>query len=110
MVSTPESNTAYIPYIDELRAVAVLAVVIYHLKASWVPCGFTRVDVFFVISGFIFSASVGSIGKTSFLSFMLFFYARRIQRIAPALLVCLVSTAVLTALIAVSGRYQPRLR
>ncbi|MDB5758083.1 MAG: acetylase [Burkholderia sp.] len=103
MASTLRSNTAYFPYIDGLRAVAVLAVIIYHLKASWLPGGFTGVDIFFVISGFIVSASVGSLEKSSFASFMLFFYARRIQRIAPALLVCLASTALLTALIVPSA-------
>jgi peptidoglycan/LPS O-acetylase OafA/YrhL len=103
MASPLKTSTAYFPYIDGLRAVAVLAVIIYHLKGSWLPGGFTGVDIFFVISGFIVSASVGSLQKTGFLSFMLFFYARRIQRIAPALLVCLASTAFFTALIVPSA-------
>ena len=103
MTSTRIPTTAYFPHIDGLRALAVLAVLVYHLNASWLPGGFTGVDVFFVISGFIVSASVGSLGKTGFASFMLFFYARRIQRIAPALLVCLASTAFATALIVPSA-------
>lgn len=103
MTLNRHSNTVYLPYIDGLRAVAVLAVLIYHLKASWLPGGFTGVDIFFVISGFIVSASVGTLNRTGFLSFMLFFYARRIQRIAPALLVCLASTALATALIVPSA-------
>lgn len=96
-------RSAYLPHVDGLRAIAVLAVLIYHLKASWLPGGFTGVDIFFVISGFIVSASVGTLSKTGFLSFMLFFYARRIQRIAPALLVCLTCTAFATALIVPSA-------
>lgn len=56
-----------------------------------------------MISGFIVSVSVGSLQKTGFVSFMLFFYALRIQRIAPALLVCRASTALFTALIVPSA-------
>lgn len=51
---------AYFPYIDGLRALAVLSVLIYHLHAPWLPGGFVGVDVFFVISGFIVSLSVAS--------------------------------------------------
>ena len=44
--------------IDRLRAVAVLAVVINHLSASWVPGGYVGVDVFFVISGYLITAII----------------------------------------------------
>lgn len=45
----------YLLYVDGLRALAVLAVIVYHLDPSWLPGGFTGVDVFFVISGFVVS-------------------------------------------------------
>ena len=45
-------SVKYIPEIDELRGLAVLAVVIYHLNPSWLRGGYIGVDVFFVISGF----------------------------------------------------------
>lgn len=92
-------RNAYLPYIDGLRAVAVLAVVIYHLHAGWLPGGFAGVDVFFVISGFIVSASVGNLDRMGLHRFLAFFYARRILRIAPALLVMLLVTTYAAALL-----------
>lgn len=94
---TRAHRQAYFPYVDGLRAIAVLSVVIYHLKPTWLPGGFSGVDIFFVISGFIVSASVGSMEKTRLPGFATFFIARRLQRIAPALIVCLLITTFATA-------------
>ncbi|GEO18168.1 acyltransferase family protein [Microvirga aerophila] len=89
----------YYPYIDGLRALAVLSVLIYHLHGPWLPGGFVGVDVFFVISGFVVSASIASFKGQGIWQFLTFFYARRLRRIAPALIVCLLVTAVLTGLL-----------
>ena len=89
---------AYAPYIDGLRALAVLSVIVYHLHPQWLPGGLAGVDVFFVISGFVVSASVGALRAVSLKQFVLYFYARRVQRIAPALIVCLLVTSLASVL------------
>jgi peptidoglycan/LPS O-acetylase OafA/YrhL len=91
-------GTFYAPYIDGLRAVAVLSVIVYHLNGAWLPGGFAGVDVFFVISGFVVSTSMHKMQSRGPLSFMANFYARRVTRIVPALVVCLVATAIASAL------------
>jgi peptidoglycan/LPS O-acetylase OafA/YrhL len=71
-----------------LRAVAVLAVMIFHLAPAALPGGFVGVDIFFVISGYVVTASLVGRQNQSLRQFILGFYARRILRIFPALLVC----------------------
>lgn len=74
----------YRPDIDGLRAIAVLSVIFYHYGASRLPGGFTGVDVFFVISGYIITFhSLERIDRGTFS--LTDFYRRRIKRIAPPL-------------------------
>jgi peptidoglycan/LPS O-acetylase OafA/YrhL len=96
--SSSPAGVSYIPGIDGLRAVAVLAVVLYHLDAALVPGGFAGVDVFFAISGYVVSSSLVNHGGRGLGDFLLTFYARRIARIMPALVVCLVITSALSVL------------
>jgi peptidoglycan/LPS O-acetylase OafA/YrhL len=97
--TVPElTKTSYIPGVDGLRAVAVLSVVFYHLNYSIIPGGFAGVDIFFVISGYVISRSLALSKEKSFLGFILNFYKRRILRIVPALLVCLVVTSIASIL------------
>ena len=88
----------YFPHVDGLRAVAVLAVIFYHLNPGWLPGGFTGVDVFFVISGYVVSASVARSSSFGGWKGVLGFYARRMRRIMPALVVCLLATGLLSTL------------
>ncbi len=76
--------TVYRPDIDGLRAIAVIAVVLFHLDVGIAKGGFIGVDVFFVISGYLITGILQSeidAGKFSILRF----YDRRIRRILPAL-------------------------
>ena len=76
--------------INGLRAIAVIAVVLFHFNASWVPGGFAGVDVFFVISGFLMTGIIfRGIEQEKFS--ILKFYVARANRIVPALaFLCLV--------------------
>ncbi|HPG88702.1 MAG TPA: acyltransferase, partial [Hyphomicrobium sp.] len=76
----------YRPEIDGLRAVAVLAVVLFHAKLGPFTGGYVGVDVFFVISGFLITSIVVREIKAQTFSFA-DFYERRIRRIFPALFV-----------------------
>ena len=78
----------YRPDIDGLRAVAVLGVVIYHAFPWMLPGGFTGVDIFFVISGYLISGILYKGHSTGNFSFKEF-YARRIRRLFPALITVL---------------------
>lgn len=83
----------YRPDIDGLRALAVVAVVLYHLGISTVPGGFVGVDIFFVISGYLISAIlIRDIAKGEYRTAI--FYERRIRRIIPAFCVMTVVAAV----------------
>jgi peptidoglycan/LPS O-acetylase OafA/YrhL len=92
------SSSAYIAAIDSLRALAVISVIIYHLHGAWLPGGFAGVDVFFVISGYVISRSMTTLPSSGFVGFTGGFYGRRIRRIVPALVVCLLATSLLSAL------------
>jgi peptidoglycan/LPS O-acetylase OafA/YrhL len=90
----PAGRSTYVPHIDGLRAIAVLAVIVYHLNPHWLPGGLSGVDIFFVISGFVVSASLADFRKSTPHAFFAYFYARRMLRILPALVTCLLVTHV----------------
>ena len=87
----------YKPHVDGLRAVAVLLVVLYHVGVPGPRGGFVGVDVFFVISGYLITsllfleAQQGRVGLAAF-------YARRVRRLFPAMLVVVAATLLLGAI------------
>ncbi|MBU3642593.1 MAG: acyltransferase [Candidatus Nanopelagicaceae bacterium] len=91
---TAPKGIRYIPAIDGLRALAVIAVLLYHLGFSWIPGGFLGVDLFFVISGYVITRLLlDSIQRSGGLD-LRGFYAGRIRRLLPPLLFMLVITAI----------------
>jgi peptidoglycan/LPS O-acetylase OafA/YrhL len=102
----PVKATAdYRPDIDGLRAVAVLSVLAYHYGASLLAGGFTGVDVFFVISGFLITSKLTddlAAGTFSILKF----YDRRVRRILPALVVMLAATLLAGRFLLMPGDYK----
>ena len=84
----------HIASIDGLRAIAVTAVVLYHLGISWLPGGFLGVDLFFVISGYVITRLIlDSINKSGALDLRAFYWAR-LRRIYPGFLFMVFSTII----------------
>ncbi len=100
----------YLPGIDGLRAIAVSAVMLFHLDPTYLPGGFTGVDVFFVISGFVVTGSLLNRNFQDLRSLLVYFYARRLVRIMPALVVMLLFTGLLTQLFIPDGWLSKGLR
>ncbi len=90
------SSQSYRSDIDGLRAVAVCAVIAYHFRNELLPGGFLGVDMFFVISGHVITASLSK-HSHSIGDLFLGFYCRRIKRLLPALLTCLIVTSLVGA-------------
>ena len=75
----------YEPGIDGLRAIAVIAVLLYHSDVPWVPGGFFGVEVFFVISGYLITALLLAEWRNGHRIALGAFYLRRARRLLPAL-------------------------
>ena len=87
-----QTASKYRPDIDGLRAVAVLSVVVFHAFPSMLPGGFVGVDVFFVISGYIITRLLAAEWQSRGDIDIAAFYARRVRRIFPALILVVVAT------------------
>ncbi len=100
---TEESTGAKRSYfrkdIEGLRAVAVLAVLFFHVGLPLFEGGYVGVDVFYVISGFLITGLLLREGETTGKVNLVRFYARRMRRLLPAALLVIVVTLVLSAII-----------
>ena len=84
-----EKLSSYLPGLDGLRALAVLAVLLYHARPEWLPGGFLGVEVFFVISGFIITRGLLQEWQESGRIDLGAFWLRRARRLLPALFLLL---------------------
>ena len=93
-----QQSLRYLPGLDGLRAVAVIAVILYHANKSWVSGGFLGVEVFFVISGYLITMLLinesQENGKINFRAF----WMRRARRLLPALWTLLIGVTTYCAL------------
>ena len=97
--SAPPRAARYLPGIDGLRAIAVLSVIVFHLEfLDLLPGGFTGVDMFFVISGYVIARALAERTHLGFVAYLADFYRRRLLRILPALLVVVLVSFVVSAL------------
>jgi len=87
----------YQPALDGLRALSIIAVILYHADIQWIPGGFLGVEVFFVVSGYLITALLieerESFGRIS----LKMFWVRRARRLLPALFAMLAVTAFVVA-------------
>lgn len=100
-----KKNITYRRDIDGLRALAVLAVVIFHASPETLPGGFVGVDIFFVISGFLITSLIFTelqAGRFSFIHF----YGRRIRRIFPALALVLSSALAIAWFVSFDNEFR----
>lgn len=88
----------YRPEIDGFRALAVIAVILNHIHSDLLPSGYLGVDIFFVISGYVITGSIKNREAKSVREHLSGFYMRRIKRLFPALITCILLTSLLICL------------
>jgi peptidoglycan/LPS O-acetylase OafA/YrhL len=82
----------YVPGLDGLRALAVVAVLLYHAGLAWIPGGFLGVEVFFVVSGYLITALLLAEARERGRVDLRAFWIRRARRLLPALYLLLIAT------------------
>ncbi|MBD2758764.1 acyltransferase [Yimella sp. cx-573] len=102
----PAAKKSYVSGLDGLRAVAVIAVIAYHLDLSWARGGFLGVDVFFVISGYLITSQLWVRARSGQAAVHLgSFWQARARRLLPALVAVLIATTLAQIVL---GREQLR--
>lgn len=92
------SRVPYLPGLDGMRAIAVVAVMVYHANPSWLPGGFLGVEVFFVISGYLITLLLIAEKERTDAIDMRQFWVRRARRLLPALFAMLIALTIWVAL------------
>ena len=95
--------------IQGLRAIAVSAVIVFHLNPAWLPGGFVGVDIFLVISGFLISSILlhkKSKPEYKLLRTLNYFYSSRIKRIVPAYYTMLIVISLIAAVLFLPGDFS----
>ena len=96
---TGANPPAYLLEVDGLRALAVVAVVVFHAFPAALPGGFVGVDIFFVISGYLITRLLRAQWETEGAIDIAAFYARRVRRILPLLVTVVLGTLVASVLL-----------
>ncbi len=92
------SRVPYMPGLDGMRALAVIAVIVYHANSSWLPGGFLGVEMFFVISGYLITLLLIAERERTYTVSLIDFWKRRARRLLPALYVMMLLVVAYTAL------------
>jgi peptidoglycan/LPS O-acetylase OafA/YrhL len=105
--ASPQSRkTSYRADIDGLRALAVVAVIINHVNSSLLNSGHLGVDIFFVISGFVITLSLFKYHAANpgagLKRFLVDFYSRRIKRLMPTLVACVIITSLIVIVVSIT--------
>jgi peptidoglycan/LPS O-acetylase OafA/YrhL len=92
------SRVPYLPGLDGMRALAVVAVMVYHANSDWLPGGFLGVEMFFVISGYLITLLLISERERTYRISLRHFWLRRARRLLPALFTMMFFVTVWTAI------------
>ncbi|BFT74360.1 acyltransferase family protein [Paenibacillus sp. P36] len=98
MKEVKQNHPRYMPGLDGIRALSVLAVIAYHLNWGWASGGFLGVSVFFVLSGFLITDMLLEERKNKNRIDLKRFWIRRIRRLLPAMLSMIIAVAIFLAI------------
>ncbi|MCU1430879.1 MAG: hypothetical protein JWL83_4879 [Actinomycetia bacterium] len=101
-----QSGFAYRPALDGLRALAVLAVIGYHLNLSWAKGGYLGVDTFFVLSGYLITSLLLGEHRAGGGIDLAAFWGRRARRLLPAVLLVVLGVALYAATWASADQFE----
>ncbi len=99
----PVANAPHIQYrpgLDGLRALAVVAVFLYHARIDWLPGGFLGVDLFFVLSGYLITSLLLVEWEARNRIDLIRFWMRRARRLLPALVLVVLASLILASIFA----------